>query len=459
MPRRAAEKSSVIHMVVDAFQAALQALQAKPTTQKIEKLATIVHSMMSCSGRFYHRTAHVFDLFDDAAAQPTVALAALFHDIVYVQIDGVPPLVRPMLETYIEEDSGSLTLKGTADTLVGMVNGVFGFAAGSVLPPFGGQNEYLSCVVAVEMLRDLLSPSQLLGIVIAIEGTIPFRQPDDKGQSWCDRAVQRAAEQNTKLKLGFSQFDLEKLVQDAVVMSNHDVGGFAAEDVRVFIANTWSLLPESSPTLRTPGVFMLQDYRACLIKSEKFLGTLDVHRIFHSYHGTPSSEELAQLQQRAHHNLRITVLLLNLKLITAALLESVCVLTGGLEAPASYFLGDIKFGDRIDHFLPPVSTSTQGSAEYQLVATLLRDGYGGADCVGVSFDLDKSPTAAFVLSHLKEDEVVKYRDLAGEYFDGKRDAGGLFGAMPRPVRAAVCEAMAKVVLLRADKLHELAKKA
>ena len=45
---------------------------------------------------------------------------------------------------------------------------------------------------------------------------------------------------------------------EAVCMANRDVGGFGADDVRVFIANTWSLLPESNPTLRIPGLFTLE---------------------------------------------------------------------------------------------------------------------------------------------------------------------------------------------------------
>ena len=41
-----------------------------------------VHRMMSCQGRYYHRTEHLFDLFTNGTDQPLQALAAIFHDVV-----------------------------------------------------------------------------------------------------------------------------------------------------------------------------------------------------------------------------------------------------------------------------------------------------------------------------------------------------------------------------------------
>ncbi len=41
-----------------------------------------VHRMMSCQGRYYHRTEHVFDLFTTGREQPHAAFAAIFHDTV-----------------------------------------------------------------------------------------------------------------------------------------------------------------------------------------------------------------------------------------------------------------------------------------------------------------------------------------------------------------------------------------
>ncbi len=74
--------NDVYTRVVNAFRVALKLLGASPSASVLVKLGDVVHSSMSDQGRFYHRTAHVFDLFSSPEADPIATLAALFHDTV-----------------------------------------------------------------------------------------------------------------------------------------------------------------------------------------------------------------------------------------------------------------------------------------------------------------------------------------------------------------------------------------
>jgi hypothetical protein len=55
-----------------------------------------------------------------------------------------------------------------------------------VLNPFLGQNELLSCFMALLKLQSLLSPADLLALCMLIEATIPFRDAAPDGTTWID---------------------------------------------------------------------------------------------------------------------------------------------------------------------------------------------------------------------------------------------------------------------------------
>ncbi len=83
-------KLGVLHRVVNTLATALEALGHQPDPVVLECLGTTVHVCMSEQGRNYHRTEHVFDLFQDARANPIRALAAMFHDTVRRPVSSGP---------------------------------------------------------------------------------------------------------------------------------------------------------------------------------------------------------------------------------------------------------------------------------------------------------------------------------------------------------------------------------
>ncbi len=54
---------------------------------RLEALGIMVHEAMTVQGRSFHTPEHIFNLAD--ATNPVQALAALFHDVVYYEIDQV----------------------------------------------------------------------------------------------------------------------------------------------------------------------------------------------------------------------------------------------------------------------------------------------------------------------------------------------------------------------------------
>mgnify|MGYP000635611639 CR=1 FL=1 len=138
----------------------------------------MVIQSMSGPWRSFHTPEHIFDVGEGGT--PTEVLAALFHDLVYVQVDqGINLSLARHLADALQETEQGLKLDPAAvrqDPLLQMTVDLFGFAHDQLLNPFGGQNEFLSAVVAVRSMRDLLPPAVLAQVVacIGLGLAIPF---------------------------------------------------------------------------------------------------------------------------------------------------------------------------------------------------------------------------------------------------------------------------------------------
>src|SRR6218665_3279856 len=92
---------SPVHRIIATYSRALEALGLGVPPLFVEKWGVAVHQALSSRAREFHTHQHVLELVRDADAIET--LAALYHDIVYVQVDlDVPThyaeLLRPLLE-------------------------------------------------------------------------------------------------------------------------------------------------------------------------------------------------------------------------------------------------------------------------------------------------------------------------------------------------------------------------
>lgn len=145
---------STINRFIFLFDTAFQALPVKVSMVETERLAKLVHYAMESKTRAYHTSEHVFGMCE--GMQPLQVLAALFHDLVYYQLDGgFPAHAASLLDDVIRSEGDALILQPIRpdDAPLTLCADLFGCEPGQVLPLYGGLNEFLSAVVAARLLH------------------------------------------------------------------------------------------------------------------------------------------------------------------------------------------------------------------------------------------------------------------------------------------------------------------
>jgi len=239
----------------------------------------------------------------------------------------------------------------------------------------------------------------------------------------------------------------------AVTFANRDVANFAEHDVTKFLDNTWKLLPETNPSLRTQGVYSIKSYRMALQKMEGFLRTLDPGTIFAQHGGVPPEKEYKQMCRRAERNVSTAREYLAIKLLTAAILEALAEISGG-DAPVSLFMGDIgakQKGSRLEDYLPddkPVAGISFDKTLHNLLA------YGRAS--SSNFDLQNSPLSLFIYLHLGVDGFRSLLGAAKHMFDGSITPRAFLEALPSSMIAEIADSCASMAFTRAPDLRAYA---
>jgi hypothetical protein len=249
--------------------------------------------------------------------------------------------------------------------------------------------------------------------------------------------------------LGLSRERIRQGVRWAVSFSNRDVANFGEKEVTRFLDNTWKLLPESNPSLRTQGVYSIKSYRVALQGMEGFLRTLDPRTIFARYRDTPPAEEYQRLEKRAERNVTTARGYLGIKLLTAAILEALAVISGG-DAPVALFMGELdarQRGSRLDDYLPEYRSPSDLPLDPTL-HDLLANGRASAS----RFDLQNSPLSLFIYLHLGADGVRTHLDAARQVFDGTRPPGVFLDALPGAMIASIAEGCAHMAFTRSEAL-------
>jgi hypothetical protein len=182
---------SYIVKLVKTLQSCLMALGARNlTTPKLESWAVLIYESMSGHGRDFHGIQHVFDISYNADAMQTVSI--LFHDVIYLSIDGglterqshildgvilnYNKRIRAPPGVFVPLIIGKIDPK--KDMLLAIVANIFGYDLSRKVVLEKGENEFLSAVVAVRVLKSVLTVAQLAQVAAIIEHTIPFRMPD-----------------------------------------------------------------------------------------------------------------------------------------------------------------------------------------------------------------------------------------------------------------------------------------
>jgi hypothetical protein len=419
--------------------------------REVEKLAILINQAMTVQTRSFHTPEHVFNLVDPG--NPHITLAALFHDLVYFQVDqGFIPQIADTVASSIETRGGEVWLRPGAEAdnrQFALCAAVFGFERGRKLSPFGGMNEFLSALVMNRKLASVVREEDLVLSTACIEATIPFRKPDARGLSAADLLEARLLVANRTMALGLSVERIRQAVEWSVVFANRDVANFSEIDVTRFLDNTWKLLPETNPSLRVQGVYSIRSYRVALQGMEGFLRSLDPATIFARYRGRPPLAEFREMKKRGERNVNTAREYLGIKLLTAAILEALAEISGG-DAPMPLFMGDIvskRKGSRLDDYLPDYHPPASLHRDETLYG-LLAEGRAGAS----SFDLQNSPLSLFIYLHLGAKGFKDHLAGARRMFDGTLAPRAFLDSLPADMISAIAESCSRMAFTRRDEL-------
>jgi len=400
-------------------------------SNKAEDCARIIYESMSISSRNYHGVQHVFDLLHDLE-HPAAILAALFHDTVYLHVDGrLTSEQENILSGSVIPADGSNTFqvhpKAHQDRLLSMVVSIFGFEPGQIVKPHTGLNEFLSAVLAVRKLEGLVPKYVLAQIAACIEATIPFR-PSNNDDTPASRLFQRLVETNESYGLEMKQEDIITTVQIAVTVSNEDVANFSFLDQSHFLDNTWSLIPEFNPSLRKPEEFTVNDLMLEVFNMRKFFSFVKADVIYKQFRGVPCNEEYTRKQFQAARNLMVGRKYVNAKLLSLSVLSAVTTLTGG-DMSMFELAGDVRrreeaFAD-LFQTLPVVEELGKDCDED--VYNLLVNGRKSE----TNFDVRRSPLAAYFYSQLGDAGVESILDDEAVFPMDAKKATRLLKKLPR----------------------------
>ncbi len=444
---------STINRFIGHFAEAFAALGKSVPMADIERLAMGVHCDMEHGQRVYHTSAHALEMCQ--GMKPLQVLAALYHDLVYYQLDGgFPAHADGLLRLVAESDGNRIVLRRIAqgDEDLAMCACVFDFQPGDELPVYGGLNEFLSAVVAVRQLSPWLGSAELLAIIACIEASIPFRGGDEQGRLPAELLAERIRVVDSTRHLGLDDGAIDGIVHDAIAFANRDVGNFASSNPGDFLSGTWMLIEESNAPLTHAGVYSVQDYRGALLRMAVFLENLDPANIYHHYRNVPDAAEMSRLCESSRTNLRFAVDYLGAKLGSMAVIEALALETGG-DAPISMFLGDISAPDgdpaRVANFLPPPPPSTT-QLDTELLAVLERGRARES-----SSDLTSSPVTAFLYRSLGSDGMKALTTQARRMFAGTVSGRSLLMGQPADLVCAIIDACRQIALSRSERLRDL----
>ncbi len=433
---------------LDALTGAVQQLTGKSDPEKLESIVELIMQAMTGPWRNFHTPEHIFEV--GASGDAIEVISALFHDMVYVQVDqGLSLNISRYLTPFIKEVKGCELVicseeEMPEDRLFDIVLAVFGMHKGQVLSPFAGQNEFLSAVIAAKCMAPILGDGPVAEIAACIEATIPFRSANKDGRTCSDVLHDRLVEANTRFGFGWSPEYIIDIVKRSVRLANRDVENFGAKNSADFLDNTWNLLPETNHELSNSNSYTVVGYRRSLQKMEGFMNFLKPEVVFHQYHNEPSDADYQDLIARTRKNLEVSKLYLGSKLFTIALLECLSYRLGKM-IPLSTMMGElptpeVKVASLAD-FLPdsPLNHKLANPLEAE-VLEILSKGRNRES----RYDIKNSPLTTLIIRKIGFSETIALLKRAKEFFNGNLSSEDFLNECPQDIVAIVTDALMKL---------------
>ncbi len=411
-----------VQKLISIFNQSFHELGSSVSLEKLEDLAVTIHRAMTVQARHFHTLEHVFAFVD--ASNPIRTLAALYHDIVYFQVDmGFSPQIWELISAYIRQQNNEFFIAENLtpdDRLVAMVLDVFEFTPGQRLSSVAALNEFLSALVMVKQLAGLVQEKDLLRMTVCVEATIPFRGFTAEGKNHFEIMEERLPRICQRFGLELSQDEVFDIIKTAVNFANRDIENFAEMDAGRFLDNTWKLLPESNAALRLPDVYSIGTYRMALQKMEGFFESLDPGAVFSQYRGVPSDADFQQMSRCARQNINIAREYLRIKILGTSVLEALAKATGG-DAPLSLFMGDVPREGvsikRLEYFLPEIDDASWVD-QHSVIHRLLESGRSS----DIGFDMKNSPLSLFIYKAIPPEKISQLVLAANEFYAGRLSA-------------------------------------
>ncbi len=404
---------------------AIKELNGEATPSQLEQIAELISQTMTGPWRFFHTPEHIFEV--GSTEEPVDVLAALFHDLVYVQVDnGISLNISSYITPFVKDVRGHIVIR-ESDELpkergFNIVTSVFGFSPCQTLSPFAGQNEFLSAVIAAKCLENVLPERIIAEIAACIEATIPFRPKLESGLTAMDLLYQRMINISNQYNFGWTEEKAADVVKRAVRLANRDVKNFAYHNSADFLDNTWNLLPETNHELSNANSYTVNGYRKSLQKMEGFMNFLKPELVFQQFMGEPDDRTYQELISRTSKNLEVARLYLGSKLTAVAILEALSYRMGQ-DIPISTMMGELSSRKlnmvALENFIPDVTEGHQPrNALESEVLDLLSKGRNRES----SYDLKHSPITTFIIKYMGFERVGDLLRKAKEFFKETQNA-------------------------------------
>jgi hypothetical protein len=433
-------QKSKLEKLIGLLRTALFESKAVFTDRDVEHIAIVVYDSMSNPGRNFHNINHIFDVAEGVTG--TAVLAAIFHDIIYYQVDRKFPFrVELTVLEHIEIKAEQFFIKPTDNDLYKKLYIIFGVNPGDALNVFNGLNEFLSAIVAVSLLGSIITEIESLKLIGYIEATIPFRKSP-------------ILELTSRFKLlNFPHHEFQNLISTAIDFSNKDVFNFAESDSKRFLKNTWNLMSETNYSLRRDSdSYTVVAYRDALLKTYLFFSNLDPETVFTRFNDYPSEKNYNELCARTKFNIEIGRKYLAIQLISAAAINAIAECSGG-DIPMILLMGEVRRRDqqimRMEDYLGDVKNPQKGLNVDLL--KLLEEGRSQES----NFDMKSSLIGAFIYKQLGDQQSEIVFESVQNYFQNKISAMSLLKKYPSEVIRSIILACAEISSTRKNELIKL----
>lgn len=367
-----------------------------------EAIGSFIARAMSGDARDYHLPEHAIDVA--VGLDPLPRLAALFHDVVYLQVDGeqgswIREFIAPadLSKDYTLNVPHALQL--TQDRELLLCASIFGVQNAENLSASDGLNEFLSAVVFYKSMSAYLSQERLIQGVACIESTIPFRGRLSGSSGPRGRLRERLESTNLLFGFGFDENMIEETLDQCEKLATKDISFVGTPHPKHFLSDSWKLIYEQNPALRS-SYFSVVELRKAVLNQFQFISKISAADFVWRRERAD-----ARFYQATENNLHIGRIYLQSQLLSLSIIEAVALATGG-DAPWELFYGSRKKSREdeplnLDELLVLVDDEeSESRADSKQVYALLKNGRS----LRSRFDSKTNRLAAYLYANLSEAE-------------------------------------------------------